>query len=476
MRTLLLSTYELGHQPLALASPAAHLSAAGLPVRCLDLSVEPFDEDRVREADLVAISVPMHTATRLGVQAAHHVRETNPEVHICFYGLYAPLNAGYLLETCADSVIGGEYEEPLTDWARHLAGGTVERPTAVWTRERPGAPYMGRQTFRVPIRNVLPSLERYARMLTAEGEPRLVGYVEASRGCAHRCRHCPIPPVYEGRLRIVQREVVLEDIAQLVELGARHITFGDPDFLNGVRHSMATVRAMHERFPDLSFDFTAKIEHLLEHRARIPELAELGCAFIVSAVESLSDEVLGHLAKGHTAADVSEAMQITGAAGIALRPSLLSFTPWTTLDDYVEVLEFVEARGLIHHVDPVQYAIRLLLPPGSWLLDLPELWPYLGELEQEKFAYGWMHPDPRMDGLYEEVAAHVEAASGADPYDAFYAIRALAYRTAGRAVPRRRWSSPDEPGRAPRLTESWFCCAEPTGEQRLAVTERAVAV
>jgi radical SAM superfamily enzyme YgiQ (UPF0313 family) len=337
---------------------------------------------------------------------------------------------------------------------------------------------MGRQEFRVPARDGLPPLDRYARLETGDGQRKLVGYVEASRGCAHRCRHCPIPPVYEGRLRIVQQEVVLRDIEQLVALGAEHITFGDPDFLNGVGHSMRIVRRMHERFPDLSFDFTAKIEHILEHRELIPELGRLGCAFVVSAAESLSDRILEYLAKDHTAADIAEAVEITRAAGIALRPSLVSFTPWTTADDYVAVLDFVEERGLIHHVDPVQYAIRLLVPPGSWLLDLPELREHLGELEEERLAYAWEHPDPAMDRLHRAVSDRVEAAAsdGADPLETFYGVRELAYEAAGRPAPSRRWRDPGELPRAPRLTESWFCCAEPTGEQCSAVVERAVAV
>ena len=34
---------------------------------------------------------------------------------------------------------------------------------------------------------------------------------------------------------------MLADIARLVAIGARHITLGDPDFLNGVRHSLRIV-------------------------------------------------------------------------------------------------------------------------------------------------------------------------------------------------------------------------------------------
>src|SRR5262249_21184093 len=154
-----------------------------------------------------------------------------------------------------------------------------------------------------------------------------------------------------------------------VTAGARHITFGDPDFLNGPGHSLAIVRGLHAEFPEVTFDATIKVEHILERRAVFPELAALGCAFVVSAVESLSPPVLRRLRKGHTRADVVEALRILEGAGILMQPTFVAFTPWTTARDYLEVLDFVAAHGLVEQVAPVQYSIRLLVPPGSALLD-----------------------------------------------------------------------------------------------------------
>jgi radical SAM superfamily enzyme YgiQ (UPF0313 family) len=124
------------------------------------------------------------------------------------------------------------------------------------------------------------------------GQERLVGYVEASHGCVHRCRHCPVPAVYDGRIRVVQAETVLRDVERLASMGARHITFGDPDFLNGWRHSLAIVRALHERLPELTFDCTTKVEHVLEHAGVWEEMAASGCLFVVCALESVNDEIL----------------------------------------------------------------------------------------------------------------------------------------------------------------------------------------
>jgi radical SAM superfamily enzyme YgiQ (UPF0313 family) len=476
---LLISCYELGHQPMALAEPLGVLESAGYRPEALDIAVEPLEPEKLARARFVGIAVPMHTALRLGVRVARRVRELDPKAVVCFYGLYAALNRDYLLNGIADYCIDGEHEPTLLtllDSAGsrqkvHPPNGVAEgREPQSLAAQRPGVyppnacpPYGGggpnaqRSTLNAPVpsRGALPPLERYAR-LEHRGESRVAGYVEATRGCAHRCTHCPIPPVYGGRFVVVPRDTVLEDVRRQVRAGARHITFGDPDFLNGPGHSLRIVRAVNAEFPELTWDFTAKIEHLLERRGLFPEFAALGCLFVVSAVESLSDQVLRILDKGHTRADVAEALAVVRDAGITLRPTWVPFTPWASRADFLEILDFVETSGLIDCVDPVQFTIRLLVPPGSLLAARPEMQPHLGRLDPADFSYRWAHPDPEMDRLQREVAALVEAdaRSGADPALTFYRIRALARRADPQAV-----SSPLPAARArpPRLTEPWFC-------------------
>jgi hypothetical protein len=145
-------------------------------------------------------------------------------------------------------------------------------------------------------------------------------------------------------------------------------------------------------------------------------------------------------------------------AGIALRPSFVPFTPWATLGDYLELLEFVAAHDLVDHVDAVQWAIRLLVPPGSMLLERPSMRPFLGSLDPAALTYPWTHPDPRMDALQREVMAIVERGTrdGADGDSVFLEIRTAAYRAAGRSSPRVLKGPVPRP-RSPRLTEPWFC-------------------
>ncbi len=481
---LLISCYELGHQPIGLASPLGFLERAGFAPDVMDIAVENLDLEKAAHADFVGICVPMHTALRLGVHVASRVREINPVCHICFYGLYASLNAKYLLAHHADSVIGGEYEAPLVKLVDSLADGKSVEIAGVLRREdlqslqdNPQSNPLLRPihskinvykpdsnlpsgSFVVPSRKGLPPLDNYAR-LERDGLAHLAGYVEASRGCKHLCYHCPIPPVYEGRFSVVPQQVVMADIRTQVDAGAAHVTFSDPDFLNGPKHALRIVQAMHKAFPELTFDCTTKIEHLLKHRSILPQLRDCGCVFIVSAVESLNDTVLNNLQKGHTRADVFTVIDLLKEVGIALRPSLVPFTPWETLDSYLSIFDCVENKELIDHIDPVQYTIRLLVPPGSSLLSQPSIQPYLGTLDQESFTYRWTHPDPRMDELHKAASVVVESAaqSGEDATITFHRVRNLVYTAIGKEESSIAFPLAFEPDRKrpPRLTEDWFC-------------------
>ena len=435
---LLISCYELGHRPIGLTRPLRALEEAGFTPDVLDIAVEPLDLEKVARARFIGISVPMHTALRLGVHLLHRIREINPDVSICMYGLYAKLNADYLLSHGVDFCIGGEVLTQLVALVQSLV-------------DEEGIEAQGADVHITE----LPPLEMYAQFEDA-GEVRTVGYTETTHGCKHLCTHCPIPPVYEGRFFAVQRDIVLAEIHEQVVEGATHITFGDPDFLNGPTHGLRILRAMHAAFPSLTFDFTTKIEHILKNREHFQEFAQLGCRFIISAVESLSEQVLTILEKRHTRADVAEALDIVHGAGIALRPTWVPFTPWTTLDDYLEILQFVDTHRLVYHVDPVQYAVRLLIPPGSYLLNRPEVKVLSLERDEASFSYVWAHPDPRMDELHKTVNTLVEndGRAGIDALETFYRIWSLAADIHGskHAPSCRNRHQP-----SPRITEAWFC-------------------
>jgi radical SAM superfamily enzyme YgiQ (UPF0313 family) len=444
MQVVLISTYDLGRQPFGLASPARWLRSEGHEVTTIDLSREPLPPDPVHHADWIAFHLPMHTATRMAIPQIKAVRQLNTTARICCYGLYAPVNEEMLRTLGVTHVIGGEFERALAD----LVSGRTSSTTPV---------VLDRLPFRTPDRTTLPGLQKYARLLD-KGERKVVGYTEASRGCKHLCRHCPIVPVYEGRFRIVQRDVVLADIRQQIAEGAQHITFGDPDFLNGPGHALPIVEAFHAEFPAITYDVTIKIEHLLAHRDLLPALVRTGCLFVTSAVESLDDDVLARLAKGHTRQDFFAALELTRAHGLTMIPTFVAFTPWTSREAYLDLLRTIRELDLIENVAPIQLAIRLLIPAGSKLLELADLGA--GPFDPAALSYRWEHPDPEMDRLCRDIQKL--AGSSASRTEVFATMWERAF---GSPVELRL--APHAP--VPRLTEAWYCCAEPDENQFAAV-------
>src|SRR5437879_4141713 len=486
MKVVLISTYQLGHQPFGLASPAAWLRRTGAEVTCLDLSRQPLQEDAVRAADVVSLCVRMHTGTRLAIRFIEPVRRLNPHAHLCVYGLYAPVNESYLRELGVQTIVGGEFEAALADLITSLAhersstnGTDTNRAdgNASRTTSRPAAGLrdtsilLDRLRFIPPDRSQLPPLRQYAHLLMPDGGFKVAGYTEASRGCKHLCRHCPIVPVYNGIFRIVQRDVVLEDIRQQVDAGAEHITFGDPDFFNGPAHALSIVEAMHREFPELSYDVTIKIEHLRKHDAQLATLRETGCLFIISAVESVDDCVLEKLDKGHTRADFLAVAARFRELGMTLLPTFVPFTPWTTLEGYNDLLDVIAQQDLCENVAPIQLAIRLLIPAGSRLLELPDVRALAGPFDSAALIFPWKHEDARVDALCHEISELVQRGEKQklSRTEIFAHIRRAARVASGKGelpvVPQSQTKSMP----VPFLDEPWYCCAEPMNDQFVSI-------
>jgi len=455
---VLISTYELGRQPFGLASPAAWLRKRGHQVVSLDLARQSLDEAAIRAAELIAIYLPMHTATRLAGQLIPFLRQANPGAHLCCYGLYAPINVEYLRTLGVATFLGGEFEQGLAQLAEHVQKSDKGSQSAILPQAEPVIS-LDRQRFIRPDRQGLPPLAKYAHVILPSGEHRIAGYTEASRGCKHLCRHCPIVPVYNGIFRIVDREVVLEDIRQQVAAGAGHITFGDPDFFNGVGHALVLVEALHREFPRLTYDVTIKIEHLRKHQKHLATLRDTGCLFVTSAVESLDNDVLARLDKGHTREDFLEVHHAFRELGIILQPTFVPFTPWTTLASYLELLCVLRENELIENVAPIQLAIRLLIPASSRLLELDEMQNLVAPFDPEALAYPWQHPDPRVDTLCEGIQRIV--AAGEKQKRSRRAIFDSIWQTAHKAagLDEELAVLPVLPSRTtiPFLEEPWYC-------------------
>jgi radical SAM superfamily enzyme YgiQ (UPF0313 family) len=439
VNVVLLSTYDLGRQPFGLASPAAWLRRAGHAVQSVDLSRDKLPADAVIAARLIALYLPMHTATRLALPVIDRVRAINPSATICAFGLYAPLNEELLRQHGVTIVLGPEAEEELV---RVAAGSATAEAVALQTSTS-----IPRLDFIQPDRSGLPALERYASLQMPDGSSKIVGATDATRGCKHRCRHCPIVPVYDGQFRAVAVDVVIADIRAQVEQGAGHITFGDPDFFNGPAHARRIVEALRREWPQLTYDAIIKVEHVLAHRQLLPLLVETGCLFVTSAVESVDDEVLAKLEKGHTRSDFVAAAGLCRDAGLTLVPTFVAFTPWTTIDGYLDLLRVVADLKLVANVAPVQWGIRLLVTWESRLLELPDIRSAIGAFDPTTLTYPWRHVDPRVDLLQRQVMALAGVTTARSREEVFETICELAQINV--ILPSR--------SAIPYMNEPWYC-------------------
>ena len=464
MKIVLLSTYELGRQPFGLASPAAWLRKRGHEVACFDLSRQAMDDAALRAAELIAIYLPMHTATRLASRLIPSLRESNPRAHFCCYGLYAPMNEEYLRSLGVGTILGGEFEAGLARLAERLAPGNTDGPAP---RSEPIIS-LERLAFEVPDRVGLPPISSYANLVIPGEGYRIVGSTEASRGCKHLCRHCPIVPVYNGVFRIVQQDVVMEDIRQQVAAGARHISFGDPDFFNGIRHALELIDAFHREFSGVTYDVTIKIEHLRKHEEHLATLRDTGCLFVTSAVESVDDAVLLALDKGHTRADFLHVVRTFRELGMTMHPTFVPFTSLTTAETYIDLLRTIYDQGLTENVAPIQLGIRLLIPEGSRMLELKEVREAIGAFDPESLVYPWKNPDERLDRLSETVQ-EIAAAADRQKLSRFAAFEQI-WRAAHHAVGREATLlTLPKASNVPFLSEPWYCCAEPTKDQLVSI-------
>jgi radical SAM superfamily enzyme YgiQ (UPF0313 family) len=416
MRIALISTYDQGHQPYGLGVAAAFLEARGHMVRCFDTSVGSPDADVIAAADAVGFYLPMHTATRLAAPWIARVRAIQPRARLGAFGLYATLNRDYLRE------LGVHWIAP--------------------------AP-LDRNRSLVPLRGDLKPPARYAQLQTAAG-PVDVAYTEASHGCKHRCRHCPVVPVYEGAFRTVRVEAVLADIRQQIDRGARHVTFGDPDFFNGPAHAARVVESLHRELPEATYDCTIKVEHLLRHQDLLPVLRETGCLFVTSAVESLDDRVLAKLEKGHTRRDFEFAVELTRHHGLTLAPTFIAFHPWTTRESYRDFLQTLVRLDLVEGTGSVQLALRLLITRGSRLVELDDIQPLLQGFDPPSLLHRWRHPDPRIDALAVRTMKLVAACQelGQSRTSIFEAVWNEAFAEPLNLIPR---------AAIPYLNEPWYC-------------------
>lgn len=477
MRFLLISSYDLGRQPQAAAELAGLLSTRGHTLAIIDLSLTSHIQAQLVSAchhfkldpaatddpwlsllqgcDGIVVFVSMLTSATLARQLLENFNEiVGLRSRIAFTGLYAS-SLNDLLENCdfgETYVHNGRQSNDLIGW---LEGS--EQPTLGDANTKEGS-------YR-PKRDLLPRLELY-KTITIGSQTKITGSLDTTVGCRHRCRHCPIPSIFDGRIQVHSLESIMDDIDNLVSAGAKHLSFGDPDFLNAPVHARKVIAELHRRHPTVTFDATVKVEHIIRHQDLWSEMADAGCLYVTSAIESFSPHVLRILDKGHTPSDPQRAANILDRHGIGLHPTFVPFTPWTTEQDIFDILTFLIQNDLTSVVEPVQLGIRLLIPPNSLLLEVPEVTAVLQGFDATRHTYHWFNEDARLDRLANLIG---EITSRGAERGAAYSDTIDEVIEAAEDVLERKFVRPPVQVRTALSvvsSEPWFCCSEPTDNQR----------
>lgn len=404
-KVLLVSNFEGGFQPMTVASAITPLVKAGFDVSVLDTYVDGIQEEMFDEPHMVAISIPLFDALFAGIEIAALVRKRNPRAHITFFGQYATINATRLAGKYSDTCVSGEWDVPLVALARHLSGDTQLMLPGIVDSEMAARgetvhPYISRDEIHLPTRDMLPPLHKYPQKQVEVllGHEAVVGSTEIARGCHHKCLYCSVYAAYDGKVNTLEESIVLEDVRNLVKGGMTHLTFVDADFFNTKHQGIKILRQLHAEFPELTYDFTLRVDHILENKEYLTEMAGLNVKFVTSALEFPTQEVLDAVAKYTSLEDVEEAVSFLRGTGIKLNPTFIMFNPWIGLEDLAAFRAFVEKNDLDNIIDPIQYETRLHLYKGSPLLQTASVQAL--DLTEEEFHVDWKHPDPRVDELY----------------------------------------------------------------------------
>lgn len=402
-RVLVASAFEAEMQPLASACAAAALRAQGAEVVGWDAHLLP-DAQPDGSFDLALLSVQQFEGLERGMDLARRLAGQSGQ--LVAFGQYAQMNHRAFLDA-ADAVamdeperIAGELAEAAAGTS-HLGavpalitrGGMTPRPP----RRRIGVP--------VPARDLFPSLVHYEAHHSPFG---LMGNIEATRGCHHKCTYCSVYGAYDGGVAAYESATVLADALQLADEGVRHFCFIDAEFFNSRTIGVGVVEQLANQVGPITFELTTRVDHILNYTAELEKLVSLGLRRVTSALEFPSDRILRifdkHIDVRHMRAAIAEAARI----GFELYPTFIPFTPWIDYEELLAFEDFLVSTGLARVTDPTALQTRLLLFKGSPLLSSP--WMEDIATTDRGFWLEWTHPDRRVDELWQERRAAAEGA------------------------------------------------------------------
>lgn len=401
-RVLVASAFEAEMQPMASACAAAAIRAQDAEVVGWDAHLLP-DAQPEGPFDLVLISVQQFEGLDRGIELARRLAGPGGGAMVAF-GQYAQMNHRAFLEVL-DGVAMDEPERIAQDLVE-AARGARELTSVPALMTRAGmAPKPPRRRIAVPVpaRDLFPSLVHYPAHHSPFG---LMGNIEASRGCHHKCTYCSVYGAYDGAVAAYESDTVLADALQLAEEGVRHFCFIDAEFFNSRTIGAGVVERLVDRIGPITFELTTRVDHILDYTRELEKLVSLGLRRVTSALEFPSDRILRIFDKHIDVEDMKAAIREAERMGFELYPTFIPFTPWIEYEELLGFEDFLVSTGLARVTDPTALQTRLLLFKGSPLLSSP--WMEDIATTDRGFWVEWTHPDQRVEDLWLERRSEAE--------------------------------------------------------------------
>ena len=432
MKILLLSFYDLGKQPKIISELYKKLDNGSNQIDIVDYSIEEKNLT-LDNYDVLGIYASMHTAS---VLAEQYLRDRKLPNKLFVFGLYANV-----------------FSEMFSNFQSIHSFDSDELESLLEVQLNPNYSFK----HSVPDRTILPSITDYSHIV--DGSNNLIaGSVETTYGCKHECTHCPVPIEFKGMFKTFGTEKIITDVTNQVEEGAKHISFNDPDFFNGPKHALKILQLLNEKHPSITYDSTIKVEHILKYPDYFQELKNLNMLFVISAFETTNDHVLNILQKNHSFNDLNKAVELSLENNIDIRPTWMPFSPWTEQNDLISIIKLIEKYKLRETVDPIQLTIKLLVPKNSLILKRPEMKEYLLDYDPSSFSYAWKYKFPNIDNIQNELFTYVLQHESENEYAQYLGlVDILESHTNETLLNSEKYSQRI----VPKLSETWFCCAEP---------------
>jgi radical SAM superfamily enzyme YgiQ (UPF0313 family) len=190
--------------------------------------------------------------------------------------------------------------------------------------------------------------------------------VQTSRGCPHDCSFCDVIYTYGRKVRSKSTDQVIQEIENIMQLGARMIMIADDNFTANRSYAKEILKKLKKlnNAQKMPLSFMTQVDVTV---AQDDELLELlaDCNFfeLQIGIESFDEESLKHMnKKQNMTIDIKKAIRKIQSYGIAVQSHLIIGTDADDLSTFKKTAEFLKEVNITHHS-----CHPLMAPPGTKL-------------------------------------------------------------------------------------------------------------